>query len=376
MNILALYDKLESFVLRLPAPLQSPILREISPIKTLFLKQRPPRLLLLGDRAASRTSFANALFGAPVARVEEDSVQIGAYQSFTQGRGRLLMLDGRRPAIPATLRRAIEAEPPDVAVFLHMEPRTPADLDADMLHAAELLKLVPSAEGQPKLPIIAVTVNDVSGAGPEAARRHMHDALSDTERNPLHSHLAGYFVISGGHSAESHALTRAIALDLPQEARVEMGRLSGVRELQRESAQVIIKSMAAICGAIGAQPIPLADFPILTSLQVSMVAGIMHISGRELSVKLAGEWLGALGANIGAGLVFREGARAALKFLPVWGDICSGGIAAAGTYAIGKAAVAYFIDGVTLPAAQKLFHRNKKAKAMLQNSQGAPAAAP
>src|SRR5205823_6168745 len=112
--------------------------------------------------------------------------------------------------------------------------------------------------------------------------------------------------------------------------------LSGVKEVQRETAQVVIKSMSAITGAIGAQPIPLADLPILTGLQAAMVAGIMHISGREMNMKLAGEWIAALGANIGIALALREGARAALKFIPVWGDVISGGIAAAGTYAIGR----------------------------------------
>ena len=37
----------------------------------------------------------------------------------------------------------------------------------------------------------------------------------------------------------------------------------------------------AICTAIGAQPIPLADLPILTTLQLVMVSGIMYLSGRE-----------------------------------------------------------------------------------------------
>ena len=121
-----------------------------------------------------------------------------------------------------------------------------------------------------------------------------------------------------------------------------------------------MKSVSAICGAVGAQPIPLADFPILTALQAGMVAGIMHISGREISTRAAGEWIGALGANLGAALVLREGARAVLKFVPIWGDLVSGGIAAAGTYAIGRAATAYFIEGISLDKARKIFREKKK----------------
>ena len=125
--------------------------------------------------------------------------------------------------------------------------------------------------------------------------------------------------------------------------------------------------MSAICGAVGTQPIPLADFPILTTLQSSMVAGIMHISGRDVSLKMAGEWLAALGANIGMGLAMREGARAMLKLVPLWGDVVSGGIAAAGTYAIGKAAIAYFIEGVSIGGAKTIFRFARRAA---QNADG------
>ena len=134
----------------------------------------------------------------------------------------------------------------------------------------------------------------------------------------------------------------------------------------QQIAQVVIKSVTAISAAIGAQPIPLADFPILTSLQATMVASIMHISGREMSVKLAGEFMAALGANIGVGLVLRESARALAKFVPLWGHAVSGAVAAAGTYAMGRAASAYFIEGLSLTAARGIFRRRRKEAPLLQ----------
>jgi hypothetical protein len=69
-----------------------------------------------------------------------------------------------------------------------------------------------------------------------------------------------------------------IAIELPGAAQLEMARVSQIRSLQHQIAGVVVKSVTAICGAIGAQPIPLADFPILTSLQASMVASIAHVS--------------------------------------------------------------------------------------------------
>ena len=43
-----------------------------------------------------------------------------------------------------------------------------------------------------------------------------------------------------------------------------------------------------------------------------------------------------------------RGARALLKFFPGWGNIVCGAVAGAGTYAIGRAAVVYFLEGLTL----------------------------
>src|SRR5262249_34701060 len=72
-------------------------------------------------------------------------------------------------------------------------------------------------------------------------------------------------------SAEAWRLMSILARELPNEARMEMIRISRDREAQREVAQLLVKSTTAVCTAIGAQPIPLADLPILTSLQLMMV---------------------------------------------------------------------------------------------------------
>jgi uncharacterized protein (DUF697 family) len=128
---------------------------------------------------------------------------------------------------------------------------------------------------------------------------------------------------------------------------------------------MLVKSTSAICAAIGAQPIPLADLPILTTLQLVMVSGIMYISGRERSMRAATEFVGALGANVGLGMVLREGTRAALKFFPGWGNVVCGMVAGAGTFAIGRAATLYFIQGATLRDARRAFVQSKKKRFVL-----------
>lgn len=162
--------------------------------------------------------------------------------------------------------------------------------------------------------------------------------------------------------APREIILAAIARLLPLEARLEFARVSGDVSAQTEIATMLTRSTSAVCTAIGAQPIPLADFPILTSLQVLMVAGIVHATGREWDVRLARDFLAALGANVGIGVLLREGARAAVKLLPGWGNAISGAVAGAGTYAIGRAASAYFIEGLPMAEARRRFWFFRKKK--------------
>jgi uncharacterized protein (DUF697 family) len=162
--------------------------------------------------------------------------------------------------------------------------------------------------------------------------------------------------------AQARLLMSILTCELPNEARIEMTRISRDRESQREIAQLLVKSTSAICAAIGAQPIPLADLPILTTLQLVMVSGIMYLSGRERSLRAATEFVAAIGANVGVGMLFREGARALLKFLPGWGNVICGTIAGAGTYAIGRAAIAFFLEGVSLKEARRTYLASRKRR--------------
>src|SRR5216117_3953652 len=185
----------------------------------------------------------------------------------------------------------------------------------------------------------------------------------------LHGRVWGGFEFSGesGHAladrAASHQFVSVFAKMLPNECRVEIVHISGDRDAQREIANILIKSTSAICTAVGAQPIPLADLPVLTTLQLVMVSGIMYISGRERSLRAATEFVGALGVNVGAGMLLREGTRALLKFFPGWGNVVCGVVAGAGTYGIGRAAIVYFLEGVSLKDARRTYLASRKKRA-------------
>lgn len=142
--------------------------------------------------------------------------------------------------------------------------------------------------------------------------------------------------------------------ELFEEGQLQAARESGDRVVRLEMARKLVKSSSALSAAIGTQPLPLADFPFLTTAQMLMIGGIIYISGEKVSIGAIAKFLTALGLNVGAALVLREGTRALLKFVPLWGDVVSGAVAGAGTYGLGRAAIAVYIEGVPMDEARKL----------------------
>jgi uncharacterized protein (DUF697 family) len=130
--------------------------------------------------------------------------------------------------------------------------------------------------------------------------------------------------------------------------------------VQKELGHKLTLSVASLCAGIAATPIPVADIIPLTSLQVMLVIGIGYVAGRTLTVKSAAEVLTALGVNVGAALALREAARALIKFVfPGGGSPISAGVAFAGTAGIGKAAVAYFIEGASAEEARRVYQSSR-----------------
>jgi uncharacterized protein (DUF697 family) len=374
-TLLGIYEKIEALIARLPGPLQKAILQELRPIKQIFLAQRPARLTLLGEANANASALVSALLGSELTLIspQTDPGWINYEQRL---KGGFRVLDARRlnqtSLSWSELASALAKEDPDVILFL-VSGALSSDLGLECEQATRLLDFL-QQRFQKRVPLIGVT-DLPANTSPEVAEKRRVELEAWLSGQPgLASHfvraiavssfvrfrLDGSIDIERDERRNIRELAELMTRELPDDAQVEMARLFGAKAVQKDLANRLIRSVTAISAAIGAQPIPLADFPILTTLQFMMVAGVMHISGRELSVKAAGEFLGALGVNIGVGMVFREGARAAVKLLPGWGNAISGGVAAAGTYGIGRAANAYFIEGISLGEVRKLFRRKKR----------------
>lgn len=322
-SLLSLYDRFSRLVEKLPGGLQKPILRELTPIREIYLEQRPARLMLVGDPGQSVPEILD--------RLSNHSVLTGAsvhgWRTYSiPDRGEVQILDARDDTPRSLVAEALAATPADAIVFLEGS----GSLEETSARLAEAPKTTP---------LIGVPATDQADVMLARLAR-------ETE-----------FAARGITARFFPALPEALCVVLPPPAKLEFARLTGAREAQAHIATSLLKSFAAICGVIGLQPIPLADLPILTTLQTLMVGLIIRTSGRPVTPRLMAEFLGALGINIGAGMLLREGARALLKIVPIWGNAVSGFIAGAGTYAIGRAAIAYFIEGIPLTEVKKLFRR-------------------
>ncbi len=373
-SLLQIVERLERLAGRLPSKIRKAVLSELTPLKQLFLQQRPPRFLFVGSTVLPFGQVIAALFrsGYPTGTRDVPVRTHHWHDISLPDRGTISVLDARGADGSAAIQiqDELKYQPADLIFFLH-DGEIPSVSEKNGLN--ELL----SHSTSNKTPEPAAKL--ISVMAPPAIASDQTDLVQSRLQPSFRSHAATgepflevLRLVSVGHDpgfemppAEARKLMSILPRELPNQARMEMIRISRDREAQHEVAQLLVKSTSAICAAIGAQPIPLADLPILTSLQVMMISGIMYVSGCERSLRAATQFIGALGANVGAAMLLREGTRAILKFFPGWGNVVCGLVAGSGTYAIGRAATVFFIDGVSLKDARRTYLTSRKKQARL-----------
>ena len=265
--LLHIVERLEGLLGKLPAAIQKPVLHELTPLKELFLQQRPPRLLLSGAGRWPMPQVVNLLFnGVAVEDSSQVVFEIFRWQDIEiKDRGTISVLDARGADDKAekTIRRELERESADAIIILSdaSEGRTKVKRSAENgIECVHWNDAVRKEAG-----IVAIHLEPTPNAGHNGEPVRMD--WSERIQPQLHGRVWGGFEFSGesGHAladrAASHQFVSVLGKKLPNECRVEIVRISGDREAQREIANILIKSTSAICTAVGAQPIPLADLP-------------------------------------------------------------------------------------------------------------------
>src|SRR5690625_1614089 len=371
---------------------------EIHGLQSFVVGARPARIAIVGRRGAGKSSLINAIFGELKADVGDYKSQTGSgkWYLFENELGGIDILDTRglgesHDPDEATITTSpleevtvsIRDKCPDVILFLCKGKEVGARLDEDLAQLVQLKKTI-RQEHDYAVPIVGIVTQvdelaPVSNSEPpfnhpkkveniQATVDLLKDKITEVMAEPVNViPVSAYMEFEGDEIVYDRRWNIDVLLDyllteLTKEDQVIIAKISKVKSVQKKLARTIGKSVMTVTGLIGATPVPMADLPVITGLQVSMIGTIAMISGKKLSRKTIIEFLGAMGVNVGVGVALRGISRQLVKVFPVAGNVISGTIASAGTYALCEAAIAYFIESKSTEEAKHIFQEQMDKK--------------
>ena len=399
--------RLEEALDRLPAPVSAELRRQIKELREVLVDHRSPRFALVGRRGSGKSSLINAIFGRPVAEVGSVKSESGRARWYTYHGtlGGIEILDTRgihEGSAPRqedemtspfdSIMQALTERMPDAILFLCKAKEVDSGIKADVATLKAIVRAV-HRHHRYHPPLLGVVTQadeldpprvalppdkdedpelaDEKKANVVAACRHLLERLEgDSDLKPL---VVGVVPVVAFMSFRNDGTLRRddrwnidqlvgmLYDEVPRQARTELARISQVRDVQRALAETLVKTATGIAMGIAALPLPLADLPLITAAQTTMISGIGYIAGWEFKPSCAAEFFSALGLNVGAALGLREIARAAARLIvPGAGSLVSSSVAGAGTWALGQAAIAWFIDRKTKQDVRLLYASARK----------------
>ena len=312
---------------------------EVDELRKLLFDRRRPRLAVLGSNSSECSRLLNALLGTDPEELSLTSDRGSWVQIDAPGR-KVEWLEINHDDIDGSIawRDALARQAPDLILLVTEAGRAQEELDA-LKWTWQRVAAVLEQEQAPPRTLTVLLCPDVSDERVQATRTRFAKDLraADLRTDPPR-------LVSLKDSKSVTGLAEAILAALPHAARVEGARtLERAKVGRRQVAKDLVQACSTVSVAVAVTPIPLSDMAVIGPLQVLMVTTIAYISGRSVSRKVVGEWLASLGVTGGAGLGLRWTAQQIAKFFPGAGNVVSAGVAGAGTTAIGRSAMAYFL---------------------------------
>src|SRR5437868_3018882 len=120
-TLLNIIERLEGLLAKLPEKIRRPVSRELTPLKELFLQQRPPRFLFIGSSKMPTHRIVNTLF-TPGAQEQMNVALMPVHRWIDwniSGHGTISILDARDAgdSAAAQVDEDLRRQPPD-AIFL------------------------------------------------------------------------------------------------------------------------------------------------------------------------------------------------------------------------------------------------------------------